>query len=69
MQRTGTVKSFSDARGFGFLLDPRSGKDVFVHVNNFIDPTLRLVSGMQVQFVLGSANGKSYATQVRSLEK
>jgi cold shock protein len=30
--QTGTVKFFNEARGYGFILDDESGKEIFVHV-------------------------------------
>jgi cold shock protein len=33
----GTVKFFNQAKGFGFIKDDSSQKDVFVHVSGLID--------------------------------
>lgn len=30
--KTGTVKFFNDSKGFGFIVEPDSGKEYFVHV-------------------------------------
>ena len=33
----GTVKFFNDSRGFGFIVDEETGKDIFVHVSGLVD--------------------------------
>ena len=33
----GTVKFFNETKGFGFINDSESGKDVFVHLSGLID--------------------------------
>jgi len=33
----GTVKFFSNSRGFGFITPEEGDKDVFVHVNGLVD--------------------------------
>ena len=30
--KTGTIKFFNDAKGFGFITEPESGQDYFLHV-------------------------------------
>ncbi|MFD2037103.1 cold-shock protein [Belliella marina] len=34
---TGTVKFYNDAKGFGFIVDDESQKDVFVHATGLVD--------------------------------
>lgn len=34
---TGTVKFFNNAKGFGFVKDEQTGKEIFVHVSGLID--------------------------------
>ena len=33
----GTVKFFNDSKGFGFIEDEETGKDIFVHVSGLVD--------------------------------
>lgn len=33
----GTVKFFNDSKGFGFITDAETGKDIFVHSSGLID--------------------------------
>jgi len=33
----GTVKFFNDSKGFGFIVDEETGKEVFVHVSGLVD--------------------------------
>mgnify|MGYP000880615095 FL=1 len=33
----GTVKFFNETKGFGFISDAASGKDIFVHVSGLVN--------------------------------
>lgn len=49
---TGTVKWFSDAKGFGFI-EQEEGKDVFVHHSAINSSGFRsLKEGQRVEFVI-----------------
>lgn len=38
---TGTVKFFNESKGFGFITNKETGKDIFVHVSNLNGVELR----------------------------
>lgn len=35
--KTGTVKFFNETKGFGFILDQATGKEIFVHISGLAD--------------------------------
>ncbi|MGZ3884207.1 MAG: cold-shock protein [Bacteroidia bacterium] len=35
--KTGTVKFFNDAKGFGFIKDDETKEELFVHVSGLVD--------------------------------
>ena len=48
---TGTVKWFSDAKGYGFITPDESGPDLFVHYSSIADGGYRtLAEGARVEF-------------------
>ena len=48
---TGTVKWFSDDKGFGFITPDQSGKDLFVHHTGIQSDGFRsLTEGAKVQY-------------------
>ncbi len=56
---TGTVKFFNESKGFGFITDSQTGKDVFVHVTGLND---KIKEGDTVNFeVVDGKKGPSAA--------
>ncbi len=47
--KTGTVKFFNEAKGFGFIIDDDSNQEYFVHVTGLIDD---IREGDKVEFEL-----------------
>lgn len=65
MQFAGTIKSWNDARGFGFIEPTLGGEDIFVHVKAYHSRASRPVIGQRVTFeVEVNAEGKKRARRV-----
>lgn len=66
MRFTGTLKSWNDARGFGFLEPTQGGQDLFVHIKDFPSGTGRPSVGQVLSFeVHTGADGKKKARAVQ----
>ena len=65
---TGTVKSFNEDKGFGFITPENGGTDVFVHVSA-LQRGCSLREGEKVSYELGQdrKTGKSKAENVSVL--
>lgn len=66
---TGTVKWFSDQKGFGFIVPDEGGKDLFVHHSNIVGEghtTLR--DNQKVEFEEAEGKKGPEATNVRPVE-
>ena len=62
--QTGSVKFFSDGKGFGFIQPDDGGDEVFVHRTALARPLNILIADQQVSFELVDAakgNGKKAA--------
>lgn len=65
---TGTVKWFSDQKGFGFIEPEGGGADLFVHHSNIEGDGYRsLEDGARVEYEPGEGRKGPEATKVRSL--
>ena len=63
---TGTVKWFSDEKGFGFIAPDDKGADLFVHHSAIIAENFRtLADGAKVEFEVGQGPKGPNAEQVR----
>lgn len=64
----GTVKFFSDVKGYGFIVSSEGG-DVFVHRTDLVPPLTILLEGQKVQYILsGSAQKKGNGKKAIAVE-
>jgi CspA family cold shock protein len=60
------VKWFSLQKGFGFIVNTATGKDVFVHISAVEKAGLtKLSEGQQIEFVLEENRGKATAVNLK----
>ena len=63
---TGTVKWFNPQKGFGFIVNSSTGKDVFVHISAVEKAGLtKLNEGQQIEFELEENRGKATAVNLK----
>lgn len=69
MMLSGTVKWFSDVKGFGFIVAEGTPEDVFVHYRNIEMPGRKtLVTGQKVQLEIDRNERGPFATKVIPLK-
>jgi len=62
MRLDGTIKSWDDARGFGFIAPDQGGQDIFVHIRSFEGLRERPKAGQRISFqVQLNTQGKARA--------
>lgn len=65
MAATGTLRSWNDDRGFGFIAPTDGGRDIFVHISAFPRDGSRPTIGERLNFELSRGqDGKTQATRV-----
>lgn len=64
--RTGTVKFFNESKGYGFITDEETGKDIFVHASGIRAEELR--EGDRVSYEEEEGRKGRVAAQVAVIE-
>jgi CspA family cold shock protein len=63
--QTGTVKFFNEAKGYGFIVDDESGKEIFVHVTGLGGLVIREQD--QVSYEIAEGKKGLNATNVKKM--
>lgn len=65
MRLTGTLRSWNDDRGYGFIAPTHGGRELFVHISAFPRDGSRPTPGERLTYELGTGdNGKPQAVKV-----
>lgn len=67
--KTGTVKWFNNAKGYGFILADGSHEDLFAHYSTILmDGYRTLKAGQPVQFETRPGDKGTHAINIRALD-
>ena len=62
----GKVKWFNSKKGYGFITEDGTDKDIFLHVSSLEQSKLRsLIEGQKLEFEIKTENDKLQATNLR----
>jgi len=59
---TGTVKFFNESKGYGFITDETTNKDIFVHISGLVDD---IKEGDRVEFEISEGRKGPNAVDVK----
>ena len=66
--KTGVVKFYSLAAGYGFIVDDETGTDIFIHIKQLKESGLNeLIKDNKVSFVQNKKGVRFYATDIKLL--
>ena len=69
IREIGTIKWFSNSKGFGFIIDEDSSSDIFVHYSSImIDGYKSLKAGQMVQYRTGKREKGIHAVDVSPID-
>jgi cold shock CspA family protein len=65
---SGKVKWFNSKKGYGFITDDETNKDIFLHVSSLEDSKLRVLKEEQkIQFDIKEEKNKLQAINIKKL--
>ncbi|MGL5890477.1 MAG: cold-shock protein, partial [Bacteroidia bacterium] len=62
---TGVIKFFNATKGYGFIKDDQTGKEVFVHISGLIDQPIN--QGDKVSYEISSGRKGENAINVKKI--
>ncbi|MDB9760414.1 cold shock domain-containing protein [Pelagibacteraceae bacterium] len=65
---TGKVKWFNSKKGYGFITEDKTNKDIFLHVSVLEDSKLKMLKEEQaLEFEIKEENNKLQATNLKKI--
>ena len=65
---SGKIKWFNSKKGYGFITDDETNKDIFLHVSSLEDSKLRVLKeDQQIKFDIKEENKKLQAINIKKI--